>query len=714
MMIRKTLILLTAGILMPMLFCLHAVAQDVDKLEYPKLNEIKIPDVEKVTLDNGMRLYLLEDKSLPVFNVSVRVNCGTYLDPAEKIGMGDLCGMVMRTGGTEKWTGDEIDELLEGIGATVETYVNRASGGAYVNVLSEYADTGLAVLAEVLRRPVFDEDKIEVAKMQHRSGIARRNDQIAQIARREYNKLIYGADSPFARHTEYATIEAISRQDLINYHTAYFHPENIMMAIWGDFKKKDVIKKIKKLFGEWERGGIPVPPLPRVDYDFRSKVYYIEKTDVEQAYIRLGHIGGLTTDPDYADRIVMNSILGEGFGSRITDAVRTKLGLAYSTGGRYTSNISYPGYFYATASTKPQSALLATREMIKQIKSMLTDLPTEKEMKKGKDGYLNSFVFNFDTRREVLERIMAYDFYGLPEDFLQQEKEKVENVTPEAVMAAAKNNLRPDEMVVLVVGNGAEFEQPLDSLGLGPVDTIDISIPPAVEEEQVEVSEGAVEKGMALLNKAVDVAGGLENFKKIQTVSFKSNILVESGQHRFEVAHEAAMAYPDKKRNVVFMAGVPIYDIYDGETGWKTGGDGEIRAMDENEIAEAGRDLSRNIISIFRQADNLPYQVVYAGPDVIDDIAVEYVALMEDEENSLCRLGIDADGRLVCCSFYGITAFGPGITEEVFSAETEIEGVKIPMQIKRIMNGQEFGVETISEFLINPELSTDTFAKPSE
>lgn len=167
-------------------------AQAVDKLKYPPLNPLTIPKVEKVTLDNGIRLYLLQDKSLPVFNASVRINCGGYLDPEDKVGLAEMTGDLLRTGGTSKWTGDEIDAALEAVGGSVETGIGRTSGSASVNVLSEYADLGLEVLAEVLRRPVFDQDKIELEKVQLRSAISRRNDDPQDVGGREFNKVIYG------------------------------------------------------------------------------------------------------------------------------------------------------------------------------------------------------------------------------------------------------------------------------------------------------------------------------------------------------------------------------------------------------------------------------------------------------------------------------------------------------------------------------------------
>ena len=247
---KKTVI--TMGMVALLLLALSGAAvfgQDIESIKFPKLNEIQIPQVEKITLDNGMRLYLLVDKSLPVVNVNIRINCGTYLDPADKIGLASLCGTVMRSGGTKKWSGDDIDEGLEAIGGSVETGIDLTSGSASVNVLSEYTDYGLEVLAEVLRRPIFDQDKVDLAKVQERSAISRRNDDLGDIARREYTKLIYGAESAYARQTEYATIDAIDRDDLVKFHQKWYHPENIQMAIWGDIDKTEVLKKIKTYFG---------------------------------------------------------------------------------------------------------------------------------------------------------------------------------------------------------------------------------------------------------------------------------------------------------------------------------------------------------------------------------------------------------------------------------------------------------------------------------
>ncbi len=713
-MIRKIMFMLIALTFVFGLTVSSGLAQDVDKLKYPELNKLAVPQVEKITLDNGLRIYLLPDKSLPVFESSARINCGGYLEPLDKIGLASICGAVLRTGGTSKWTGDEIDEALEAIGGSVETFISATSGGANVNVLSDYTDLGLEVLAEVLRRPVFDQDKIDLAKVQERSGISRRNDDPMQIALREYRKVIYGAESPFARHTEYKTINAIERQDLVVFHAKYFKPQNVQLAFWGDFDREALIEKVKKYFGDWVNDGDPVPPLPNVDYKFNNEVFYVNKADVNQTNILMGHIGGLTTDPDYPARIVMNNIFGGSFGSRMFNQVRSKEGLAYATFGVYTANISYPGIFYAFASTKSETTAKAIREIIKVIKDMQTNPPTEDEMEAGKDGYLNSFVFNFDSKREIVNRLMTYDFYGLPEDFLAQEKEKVEKVTPEDVLTAAKNNLRPDALNIVVVGKGEDFEIPLNQLGLGNVTDVDITIPTGEEESSLEINDEIIAKGTDVLNKAVAAMGGVDAFNKIKSVSKKTTLILSMGGREMPMQQESYVAFPDKSKSIVSIMGMTMYSIRNGNAGWQTNmATQQIDPMTEEQLMEDDEDQNRNTLRLLMASDDPYYKAVYNGTGTIGGTEVDIVIILDKNNKKMCTLGFNKTTNMLHSkSYWGQTPGGEGTIEEIISDFRDVDGVKIPFNTVSSMDGQKVSEEKISEYLINVELPADAFSVP--
>lgn len=445
------------------------------QLKYPKLGDIEIPEVKRVTLTNGMQLFLVEDHELPIINVSVQIRTGSIYEPADKIGLAAITGNVMRTGGTITKTGDELDEQLESIAASVETGIGLNTGYASMSVLKKDIDTGLAILADVLMNPAFREDKILLAKVQHRSAISRRNDFVGAIASREYDKLIYGPESIYARHTEYATIDNISRDDLAAFHKKFYHPNNIMLGIWGDFDTKKMIEKIQEAFKDWKKSDMELSPAPQVKYEFRQTVNVIRKDDVNQTNIRLGHIGGLMNDPDYFALIVMNKILGGGFTSRLFRNVRSRMGLAYSVFGNYSANYDYPGVFYVGCQTKSESTVHAIRAMIEEIKKMTESEVTDEELAIAKESYLNSFVFNFDSKGEIVNRLMTYEYFGYPPDFLQKTKENIEKVTKADVLRVARKHLQFDKLQILAVGRPQDFDEPLSVLG--PASEIDITIP---------------------------------------------------------------------------------------------------------------------------------------------------------------------------------------------------------------------------------------------
>jgi zinc protease len=473
--IEKALILIALGLFLAGAGCTQQSAKYYEHLKYPQLGNIEIPDIERVTLANGMQLMLLEDHELPLINASAMIRTGSVYEPADKIGLASITGTVMRTGGTTTKTGDQIDEELEQIAASVGTGIGLNSGRASMSVLKEDVDKALVILADVLMNPAFPEDKIELAKIQARSAIARRNDNMSAIASREYRKLIYGPDSVYARQTEYATINNITRDDLIAFHKKYYHPNNIVLAVWGDFDTKEMIKKIEAAFKDWPRAEVRIEPMPEVKYDFQPTVNLVRKDDVHQSCIFLGHIGGLMNDPDYFAEVVMNEILGGSFTSRLFKNVRSRMGLAYSVSGNYGCDYVRPGVFSVRCQTKSESTVKAIKAMTDEVRKITQTEVTDEELALAKEAYLNSYVFNFDSKGQVIQRLMTFGYFGYPEDFLQKTKDNVEKVTRADVLRVARKHLEPDKIQILAVGRPDDFDQPLSVLG--QVHDIDITIP---------------------------------------------------------------------------------------------------------------------------------------------------------------------------------------------------------------------------------------------
>ncbi|MEE8201727.1 MAG: pitrilysin family protein, partial [Candidatus Acidoferrales bacterium] len=222
--------LLLAGLLL--VGALGAVAQKHYKeLTYPPLRDLQVPPVERFELANGLVVYLVEDHRLPRVEGYVRVRTGSRFEPADQVGLASIVGQVMRGGGTATRPGEEINRLLENVGASVETSVGTTVATASMFTLKENLPQVLEILAEILANPAFPEDKLELATVQERTAIARRNDNVGQIADREFTKLVYGKESPYARQTEYDTIRNITREDLVAFHRRYFHPNQAILGL---------------------------------------------------------------------------------------------------------------------------------------------------------------------------------------------------------------------------------------------------------------------------------------------------------------------------------------------------------------------------------------------------------------------------------------------------------------------------------------------------
>lgn len=450
-------------------------------LEFPPLRDIRIPDVAQFELANGMKLYLLEDRSLPKVEGVAIIRTGSRFEPADKVGLADMVGQVMRTGGTTNRPGEEIDRLLENAGAVVETGIGTSSGSASVFALKEDLPLALEILADVLRNPAFPEDKIELAKVQERTAISRRNDDVTSIASREFRKLLYGKESPYARTTEYASIENVTRQDMIDFHAKYFHPNHTALGLWGDFDTNAARALVEEHFGSWQKEEIDFPSPPAVSGDWAPSVNFIPKDDVNQTNLRIGHLGGRRNDPDYFALSLMSEVLGGGFSSRLFRHIRTELGLAYAVSASWNAAWDHPGSFLIFCNTKSESTVHATEEILKEVHRITEEPVSDDELRIAKEGILNSWVFHFDTTGEIVERLMTYDYYGYPKDFLARFKVNIEKVTPEDVLQAARKHIHPERMIIVAAGRARDFDKPLSTLG--EVVTIDIAIPPPTTGE---------------------------------------------------------------------------------------------------------------------------------------------------------------------------------------------------------------------------------------
>ena len=464
----------------------QASQQSWRQIPIPKLPAFHPAQPKRIELPNGMVIFLQEDHELPIIEGSARIRGGERSVPANKTGLADIYGEVWRTGGTKTQTGDQLDDYLEQRAAKVETGASGDSTSVSWSCLKEDFDDVFRVFEDVLKNPEFRADKIEIAQKGMYDGISRRNDDPGQIAGREAAKLVYGANSPYARVAEYATVAAITRQDLVEWHGKHVHPNNIILGVAGDFDSAKMEARLREAFAAWPRGqsasGPSIKPEPA-----KPGYYQVDKTDVNQSNIQMVALGITRRNPDYFATSVFNEAFGGGFSSRLFNEIRTSKGLAYAAGGGVGAGWDHPGMLRLMVGTKSKTTIESIQALDEEIADLAKRPINDEEIKRAKDAILNSFVFRFDSPAKVLQEKMAYEFYGYPLDFLENFQKGIEGVTKEDVARVAAKYIHREQMAVLVVGNVSEFDAPLSSLGT--VNKLDIAIPappPGVMPEQGE------------------------------------------------------------------------------------------------------------------------------------------------------------------------------------------------------------------------------------
>ena len=683
------------------------------ELTFPPLKELKLPKVERVVLKNGMVVYLVEDHELPLIEISAMIKVGSKYEPPDKIGLAEITGRVMRTGGTKSKTGDEIDEELESIAAEISTSIGISEGRAYLSALKESFDQALSIFADILMNPIFSEDKIELAKLEEKTAISRRNDDVMAIANREFIKLIYGSESPYARHPEYETIDNITREDIIAFHKKYFHPNNVILGVWGDFKTREMIKKLERAFRNWKPEKINFPPEPKVSLKLKPSVNLIKKYDVNQTNIRIGHIGVRRDNPDYFALQVLTEILGGGFSSRLFRKVRSDLGLAYAVWGAFVAHYDYPGMFFAGCSTKSQSTCQAIRAIINEIKRIVEEGVTDDELKKAKDSILNSFVFNFDTKREIVERLMTYEYYGYPSDFLQRYKRNIGKVTKEDILRAARKYIHPDKLIILAVGNDKDFDCSLSEFG--PVNEIDITIPePKIKKEEIpEATKETIARAEEILNTSIETLGGLERLRKIRNMIIVKETKMITPQGEFKISSKEIVVYPDKTRSEINMPFGEVVMVVNGEKGWIKAPQG-IQDLPESQLKDMKKGLERDTIYLLQNIKKEGIKIQAIAPEEIEGKKAEVVLITDKKGNSI-KLAIDPEtGLILKKSYQGKTMMGPAKLDEFYSDYREVSGIKIPFHIVVNSNGKKFAEVDIKEVKINSQISDSLFEKPEK
>jgi zinc protease len=686
------------------------------QIPIPPLPPFHPQEPQRIQLANGMVIFLQEDHELPVVGGTMRIRGGSIQEPANKVGLVEAYGAVWRTGGTTRRSGDELDDYLETRAAKVETGGGADSITIGFNCLKDKLDEVFPVFLEVLHEPAFRDDKLELAKTQMNTDIARRNDDIGEIAGREAVRLAYGRDNPYARIAEYSTVAAITRDDLVKWHETFVHPNNIILGVHGDFDPAAMERRLRQAFESWPQA--PVPPQPNIVFhDPKPGLYFIEKSDVTQSEIRMVTLGIQRNNPDYFSVDVMNDVLGGGFASRLFKTIRTEKGLAYSVGGGIGASFNHPGIFRIAMGTKSSTTVDAIQALHAELNGMLTAKPiTPEEVREAKDSILNRFIFNFDSKDKVLGERMLYEYYGYPADYLERFRAGIEKSTSDDANRVAHKYVHPQQFAVLVVGNSAEFGKPLSSLG--PVTPIDISIPPLgtpAEAASAPQPTQSDPKARALVEKFVSSIGGAEKLDSVKALHQKLVSTQHTPQGSITFNNDLTVQFPDKLRAAVIAEQLPgeMLIVVSPTSAFMSMTGAGTRDMPSSMKQDRLNTLKRDWIAIAQHAADPAYVFTLGGTEKVGNTEAQIVHVTGNGIS--VKWALDSQStRLLQVSYQDVGQRGPVQRVIAYSDWRPVDGLTVPFQRSVTDDGQPSATEQVQTYEINPPIDVKLFEKPPD
>jgi len=439
-------------------------------------NDLKFPDLEfkplkpnAAVIKSGISFYFKEDRESPTVSGILIFKAGSLVDPKGKEGLAALAMTLLKSGGTKSLTPDQLEERLDFLGSTVGAYAGDEYSLINFWTLKKNFDETWKVLSEMLTGPAFDVGRLETEKLKELENIRRRWDQPLMVGVVLYNELVYGKDFPDARRTTSESINGLSVEDLKGYYEKNIKNREVIVAMAGDLDGKAMTALLGRTFQGWTARPAEKPVLPKAALAAKPGVYLIDKPDLTQAVICMGHLGVNRLDPDNVELAVMNFILGSGgFNSRILREVRSNRGLAYMAFGSVDAGRDLGTFFNATM-TKGASVAEAIR-LIKEVIVGMTKAPvTEAELTTAKKYLQNAFVHRFDSSMAVIQETILNKLMGFPDDYLETYIPRIKKVDAAKVLAMSQRTMHPDQLVILVVGKKSEILDQLKALNMGEV-----------------------------------------------------------------------------------------------------------------------------------------------------------------------------------------------------------------------------------------------------
>ena len=438
--------------------------------------ELRIPTWTNASLSNGAKLIVSERHGLPL--VSFRINFvggASQYEPAEKTGLASFVASMLSEGTTHR-TGDQISNELQLLGTSITTNIGSESGQMSFLSTKDKLSPTLTILADMIENPTFPQPALERLQSRTIVSLTQNRDRTAGIAGVVFPKVLYTTSHPYGRTTSETSVKAITRDDLVAFHKAYFQPGHAVITVVGDVKADDVKRTIEQALAGWKAGGsMPSFDYPAAPTTKSTTIFLVDKPASAQATFAIGAIGPPRNTPDYYALRVMNEMLGVLFQSRLNHNIREVKGYSYGVG----SNFSYgrgPGPFRTGGEIMTGKADSALIEFMKELRDIRGGRPpSDDEMAQAKASLVQSLPASFESVSGVNGSIATIYTQGLPEDYYQQFIKAINAVTKDDVVRVAQKYIDPDRLAIVIVGDREKIEGPLLATKIAPIVRLDIN-----------------------------------------------------------------------------------------------------------------------------------------------------------------------------------------------------------------------------------------------
>ncbi|MER3329856.1 MAG: pitrilysin family protein, partial [Candidatus Kapaibacterium sp.] len=554
-------------LVLAIIFSQFAIAQDYKLGEKPTPLESKkfeFPSYKEATLDNGLRVFVIEDHEQPMLSFDILMPGGDALE-AKKDAAGFAAAMIMK--GTKTKSALDISKILDGLGADLSVSNSTEFTSVSGSSLIKHKDVLFNTFIDVMTNPIFPKDELEKFKVQAKAGIKSEKSNPGSLASNMAKKALFGQDHPYSSVSTEETIDAITVEDIKKYYRDFYLPNSSTMVIVGDFNTEDIIKELNSKLAAWKKGDIvkleiPAPkPMPK-------GIYFIERKGSVQSAVRYANMTVPFNDPDYMNINAANHVINSSFAGRMFKIIREKHSYTYSPTGGHSSNRFYNYSIFGSdvRNDVTDSTIISINDEV--LGDLYKNGPSNEEMETIKQFRIGQFYLNFESSGYLGALIQSYDFKGVPIRMIKEYPNLYSKVSPMDVQKAVTKYLNPAEGYVVVVGDPSVKEQ-LEKFGT--VFTYDTDYKPATGLSNASID------GEDLLENYIEALGGEDELNDYDVIQANGTVTMSAGGQSLPGKTEMIFTKSGKMYRLVDLNVYKSEELYNGTTGWEISTSGTIK-----------------------------------------------------------------------------------------------------------------------------------------